>query len=44
MRIIPIVDRKPDVEVEFRFNGTKINPVASGYRPDHLIKEGYLTC
>ena len=44
MKIIPIVDRKPDVEVEFRFNGKKINPVASGYRPDHLIKEGYLTC
>ena len=43
MRIIPIVDRQPDVEVEFRFNGTRINPVVSGYRPDHLIKEGYLT-
>lgn len=44
MDITPFWDRVPDVEVEFRFNGTKINPVASGYRPDHLIKEGYLTC
>lgn len=44
MKIIPIQDRQPDVEVEFRFNGTRKNPVLSGYRPDHLIKDGYLTC
>ncbi len=44
METISILDRIPDVEVEFRFNGSKTNPVASGYRPSHLIKEGYLTC
>lgn len=44
MKTISILDRTPDVEVEFRFNGARTRPVVSGYRPDHLIKEGYLTC
>lgn len=44
MKIIPLDERTPDVEVEFIFNGTKKNPVVSGYRPDHLIKDNYLTC
>ncbi len=44
MEIIPFMNRTPDVEVEFRFNGTRKNPVMSGYRPDHLIKDDYLTC
>ena len=39
-----ILNRSPDVEVLFQFNGTRKNPVASGYRPDHLIKDDYLTC
>ena len=44
MKNISFLDRSPDIEVEFRFNGTKNRSVVSGYRPDHLIKEGYLTC
>ena len=43
MKIIPIQDMPPDVEVEFEFNGARRNPVASGYRPMHLIKDDYLT-
>lgn len=37
------VNRTPDVEVIFKFNGTRINPVADGYRPTHLITDNYLT-
>ena len=44
MKNISFLDRSPDIEVEFRFNGTKNRSVLSGYRPDHLIKDGYLTC
>ena len=44
MEIISFMDRTPDVEVKFRFNGTRKNSVMSGYRPDHLIKDDYLTC
>ena len=39
-----ILNRPPDVEVLFEFNDTRKHPVADGYRPDHLIKEDYLTC
>ena len=33
------IDRAPDVEVTFRFNGTRRGPVADGYRPAHRIRE-----
>ncbi len=33
----------PDVEVIFKFNGTRKGPAYSGYRPAHLIKDDYLT-
>ncbi len=33
----------PDVEVLFEFNGTRRTPAADGYRPDHLVMDGYLT-
>jgi elongation factor Tu len=36
--------REPDVKVLFEFNGGRKNPVSCGYRPDHLIKDDYLTC
>lgn len=39
-----VFDRFPDVKVIFRFNGTRKTPVGNGYRPDHLVKEDYLTC
>lgn len=35
--------REPDVEVVFRFNGTRRTPVASDYRPAHRVREDYLT-
>ena len=38
-----ILTRKPDVEVIFRFNGTRRGYVADGYRPTHRIREDYLT-
>ena len=37
------IDRAPDAEVTFRFNGTRRGPVADGYRPAHRIREDYLT-
>ena len=37
------IDRAPDVEVTFRFNGTRRGPVADGSRPAHRIREDYLT-
>ncbi len=37
------MNRTPDVEVIFEFNGTRMNPVADGYRPAHLITDNYLT-
>ena len=37
------IDRTPDVEVIFVFNGIRKGPVADGYRPAHLIREDYLT-
>ena len=38
-----IIDRTPDAEVTFRFNGTRRGSAADGYRPAHRILEGYLT-
>ena len=38
-----IFTRTPDVEVTFRFNGTRKGPTADGYRPAHRIREDYLT-
>ena len=38
-----IFDQKPDVEVLFEFNGNRKNPVADGYRPNHLVMGNYLT-
>jgi elongation factor Tu len=35
--------RTPDVEVVFRFSGTRHTPVRDGYRPAHRIREDYLT-
>ena len=35
--------RKPDVEVIFCFNGVRKTAVTQGYRPDHLVKDKYLT-
>jgi len=36
--------RLPDVEVLFEFNDVRKRPTCNGYRPDHLIREDYLTC
>lgn len=33
---------KPDVEAIFNFNLTRHNPAVDGYRPAHLVMEGYL--
>ena len=33
----------PDVEVIFEFNGTRATPAVNGYRPAHMIVDGYLT-
>jgi elongation factor Tu len=38
-----ILERTPDIEVIFEFNGARKGPAASGYRPMHLVKENYLT-
>lgn len=37
------MNRTPDVEVIFEFNGTRTNPAADGYRPAHCIAGNYLT-
>lgn len=37
------MDRSPDVEVIFEFNGTRLNPANDGYRPAHLVTDNYLT-
>ena len=37
------MNRLPDVEAIFEFNGTRTNPAADGYRPAHLITGNYLT-
>ena len=41
--MITVNDRTPDVEAIFEFNDERRSPVCDGYRPDHLIKDGYLT-
>ena len=33
----------PDVEVIFEFIGTRTHPCLDGYRPQHLVKDDYLT-
>ena len=33
----------PDVEVKFEFNMKRKTPAKSGYRPDHLVKDDYMT-
>lgn len=38
-----IFERDPDVEVLFKFNGTRMHPVHDGYRPAHLVKNDYMT-
>lgn len=38
-----MLDREPDVEVLFEFNGSRRYPAADGYRPHHLVKDGCLT-
>ena len=38
-----LLDCPADVEVTFRFNGTRKGAVADGYRPAHRVREGYLT-
>lgn len=37
------MNRSPDVEVIFEFNGTRKNPANDGYRPAHLVMDDYLT-
>ena len=34
---------EPDVEVLFHFIGDRANKLYEGYRPAHMVKEGYLT-
>ena len=41
--MISILQRVPDVEVLFEFNGTRKTPIIDGYRPMHLVTEDYLT-
>ena len=40
---VSVMDRFPDVEAIFEFNGTRSNPVYDGYRPAHLVTDNYLT-
>lgn len=37
------IDRPPDIEALFNFNGTRKRPFCDGYRPAHLVTEDYLT-
>ncbi len=37
------MNKKPDVEVIFKFNNTRKTPAFDGYRPAHLIADGCLT-
>lgn len=37
------IEIQPDVEVVFEFNTTRKTPAKSGYRPQHLVKDDYLT-
>ena len=37
------MNRQPDVEAMFEFNGTRKTPANDGYRPAHLVLDNYLT-
>jgi len=37
------LDAPPDVAVIFEFIGARQKPAVDGYRPAHLVKNGYLT-
>lgn len=37
------MNRLPDVEAIFEFNGTRKSPASDGYRPAHLVTGSYLT-
>lgn len=37
------MNRIPDVEAIFEFNGTRKNFAKDGYRPAHLVMDNYLT-
>jgi len=37
------MNTKPDVEVIFEFNDARKGYAANGYRPDHLVKNNYMT-
>ena len=38
-----MMNRAPDVEVYFEFNGRRGREVYDGYRPAHRVKDDYLT-
>lgn len=38
-----VLEREPDIEAVFEFCGVRKAPASDGYRPGHLIKEGYIT-
>lgn len=38
-----IMNKNPDVEVIFVFNGTRARAMFDGYRPAHLVTDNYLT-
>ncbi len=38
-----MIDRPPDVEAYFEFNGTRKSPLYDGYRPQHFINDQYLS-
>ncbi|MCH5279170.1 MAG: hypothetical protein J1E60_05200 [Christensenellaceae bacterium] len=38
-----VMNRSPDVEVIFEFNGTRTRPAIDGYRPAHLVTDDHLT-
>ena len=37
------MNRRPDVEVIFEFNGVRKKAAKDGYRPAHLVTDDYLT-
>lgn len=37
------MNRQPDIEVVFEFNGGRKTHVRNGYRPAHLVTDDYLT-
>jgi len=37
------MNKTPDVEVIFEFNGSRKNSALDGYRPAHMITDDYLT-